>query len=252
MYVKLTNATASSTDTLSAQCLNDNCTAARVIDTSSAEYWQSAADPKCSDQWIQASIDADHLVSNLTITYGSMPPPAGNPVQILLNPESMSPSNVTTPKSVCEIKTTAPHLLETCILGEATPAHSIRLTWQLSNGTAHNGECQMNVNDLTINGEPVSQKPNNTSVPALPPANNPIDPTQLSDNPEDPTPQSVNGISAAAIVGITVTLLCIAVGAILYVIRQKNLKKRQRKLTETLVNQGDVPPLEFVELYEQS
>ncbi|KAJ3234559.1 hypothetical protein HDU78_005759 [Chytriomyces hyalinus] len=238
MSVKLTNATASSTDTLSAQCLNDNCTAARVINTSSAEFWQSAA----GKNMIQASFETDHLVRNLTIAYGSMPPLSGNPVQILLNPESTSPSNMTTPKSVCEIRTTTPHQLETCILGEATSAHSIRLIWQLSNGTAHNGDCQINVIDLTINGEQVSQPNYNTSVPALPPANNPIDSNQ----------QSVNGLSAAAIAGITVTLLCIAVGATLYMIRQKNLKKRQRKLTETLGNQGVVPPLEFVELYEQS
>ncbi|KAI8836469.1 hypothetical protein BJ741DRAFT_605589 [Chytriomyces cf. hyalinus JEL632] len=242
MSVKLTNATASSTDTLSAQCLNDNCIASSVINTSSTEYWQSAADSICSDQWIQASFETDYLVRNLTIAYGSMPPPEGNPVQILLNPESTSPINMTTPKSVCEIRTTTPHQLETCMLGEGTPAHSIRITWQLSNVTARNGNCQMNVNDLTINGEPVSLPKNNTSVPTLPPSPN---------NPVDSNQQSVNGISAAAIAGITVTLLCIAVGATLYTIRQKNLKKRQRKLTETLGNQC-VPPLEFVEMYEQS
>ncbi|KAI8617395.1 hypothetical protein BC830DRAFT_1113634 [Chytriomyces sp. MP71] len=224
--------TASSYDSTSLGCGGGRCKVNQVSNDGSGAtsedrtFWQSSPDATCSDQWIQSQFASPVSLLNLTIEYDSLGWSFGaqnSHFQVLLNPGTPQQSDATsitacTSANVTNTGTT--NRLDTCTFDKPpTNVGGMRITWGLSK---YNGTCQMNVDEIIAFGIPSSAtdtpstggKSGNSGSPA-PPSSNPVD-------------SASNGLSGGAIAGIIVAAIVVLGAAVLYGMRYKNLKRRER------------------------
>ncbi|KAI8619129.1 hypothetical protein BC830DRAFT_824484 [Chytriomyces sp. MP71] len=227
--------TASSYDSTSSGCAGGRCKVNQVSNDGSGQtsddetFWQSSPDATCSDQWIQSQFASPVSLLNLTIEYDSLGWIFGaqnSYFQILLNPGTPQQSDatlITTCTSTNVTNTGTTNRLDTCTFNTPpTNVGGMRITWGLSK---YNGTCQMNVDEIIAFGTPSSTT--TTPTPAgnsgnggsggspAPPTTNPVD-------------SSNNALSGGAIAAIVVAVIVVVGAAVLYGVRHKNLKRRER------------------------
>ncbi|KAJ3062441.1 hypothetical protein HDU98_001693 [Podochytrium sp. JEL0797] len=201
--------TASSFDSTSAGCSGGRCKVTAVANDGSGQssndgtFWQSASDPTCANQWVQALFTRPATIQNFSIEYDNLGPffDAQNKYfQLLLNPTSSNPIDAS-PFINCA-NSNVNNSGETSVMTSCTinppqaNVEGVKYTWGLS---LHNETCQMNVDEIVMFGVPGS--------------------TDVS---------SGSSISGGAIAGIVIASLVLATGGVLYAIRQRNLKIRER------------------------
>ncbi|KAJ3018831.1 UNVERIFIED_CONTAM: hypothetical protein HDU68_010969 [Siphonaria sp. JEL0065] len=200
------NLTSSSYDSTSTECNGGRCKVNQIANDNAGHtdedrtFWQSAADPSCSNQWIQSIFEETSTVNNFTIEYDSFGAVfnAQNPYfQVLLNPTSSSPidvSSAVTCKTETVANSGAASRVDDCVFKTPqTNVDGVKFTWGL---TKYNGTCQMNVDEIIMFGTPGATKS--------------------------------SGLSAGAIAGITIGVVAVVVFGVFYGIRQQNIKRRER------------------------
>ncbi|KAJ3024826.1 UNVERIFIED_CONTAM: hypothetical protein HDU68_007746 [Siphonaria sp. JEL0065] len=155
--------TASSYDNTSDACKGDKCKPDNVGNDGVARegddttFWQSAPDPSCANQWVQAEFAKPYTIQNFTIEYASL----GNKFsttnkffQVVLNPlsptEKENVIGITTCITTNMTDTDGLERFDTCQMQyPRAGVSSIRFTWGL-NKAAGETFCQMNVDEVRI------------------------------------------------------------------------------------------------------
>ncbi|KAJ3073448.1 hypothetical protein HDU98_001498 [Podochytrium sp. JEL0797] len=208
--------TASSYDngSMNPECVGGRCKVGQISNdgagqvTDDTTFWQSAADPSCANQWIQSVFTQTSTVQNVTVEYDSLGPffdDNNQNFQLVLNPTSSNPIDATSFLS-CSTAAMAnsgkSSRVTDCVMNPPqTNVDSVKLTWGLKK---FNGTCQMNVDEIIMFGLPGA-----TNTSSL--------------------------LSSGAIAAISIASVVVVALGVLFGLRQRNLRLKNRERTGRFV-----------------
>ncbi|KAJ3284538.1 hypothetical protein HDU79_008054 [Rhizoclosmatium sp. JEL0117] len=238
----------------------DRCHPNQVAVPGSKVYWQSVADAKCQNQWMEADWSAfgAFTISNITIDYGALAHTfEGKLINLQLTSFSKGSTTTASVLDLLNCTSTADPSTQVTLFGEGrtdsctfsngtnavTNVIGAKFTWMLSLPAALQGDgvCQMNINMLQVVGTGVPN-PIPIATAATAAASSPT--SIISPNTNNQGNPTIGGISLPEIIDksnqwstadIIWTFFVCLVGSVLavfgglYLVRLRNLAKRKRE-----------------------